>query len=206
MVATWRGGAIEGERQFASPLSLCRPSVQAKRSGDDTELTAMSATAAHVRLQGAAALARLLARSVGGKYVGASIMKDGFACQALEQTPSLAVLIAGARCWREARDARRPVQPCLSKALWAYDCPMLPPVLDSLMSFFERALGRPMTVGVSESMSDDEDLLMSLVLGSESLACIDCPPDAAKTLECALRSTRIMMTLASQPLTAPSAQ
>lgn len=129
-------------------------------------------------------------------------MKGGFAFQAQEQTPSLAVLIAATRCWREARDAHRPVQPSLSKALWAYDCPMLPPVLDSLMSFFERALGRPMNVGASASMSDDEDLLISLVQGSQSLACIDCPPDAAKTLEIAVCSTRIMMTLASQPLTA----
>ncbi len=53
---------------------------------------------------------------------------------------------------------------------------MLPPVLDSLMSFFERALGRPITVGVNASMSDDEDLLISVVQGSESLSCINCAP------------------------------
>jgi hypothetical protein len=128
-------------------------------------------------------------RQAGGKLAASrDPVSSGF-----QETASTAILIGAARCWRQARDARRPVQPCLSKTLWAHDCPILSPVLDSLILFFERALGRSMSVGGDASLSDDEQLLLALVLGSESLACIDCPAATAMTLDCALHSTRFMM-------------
>jgi hypothetical protein len=120
---------------------------------------------------------------------------------ALSPSPSplilpAAILIDTARCWREARDGGRLVQPCLSKTLATHDCAMLAPVFDSLILFYEAALGRPMTVGKSPALSDDEHLLLGLLDGSRPRpACIDCPEGAATALDCALCSTRVMMAL-----------
>lgn len=112
-----------------------------------------------------------------------------------EATAVPAILIAAARCWRQARDSRRSIQPCLSQALDRHDCTMLAPVFDSLCAFYEAALGRSMTVGDALTLSDDEHLLLSLVNGSNPRRCLTCAPDVGATLACAVCSTRIMLKL-----------
>jgi hypothetical protein len=122
-------------------------------------------------------------------------MTRHFSPPASEATAVSAILIDAARCWRDARDSGRSVQPCLSKALTAHDCEMLAPVLDSLCLFYEAALGRPMTIGEALALSDDEHMLLGLVDGSKPRQCLNCPKGAATALDCALCSTRIMLAL-----------
>jgi len=112
-----------------------------------------------------------------------------------EVTAVSAILVDAARCWREARDGGQSVQPCLSRTLEQYDCTMLTPVLDSLCSFYEAALGRPMTVGHALTLSDDEHLLLGLVDGSKPYQFLVCARGISATLACALCSTRVMLAL-----------
>jgi hypothetical protein len=106
-----------------------------------------------------------------------------------------AVLIDATRCWRQARDSGRSAQPCLYEMLDQHDCTMLAPVLDSLCSFYEAALGRTMTVGDAMTLSDDEHLLLGLVDGSNPRDCLICADDMGATFACAVCSTRIMLVL-----------
>lgn len=107
------------------------------------------------------------------------------------------ILIEAARCWRNARDAGEPVQPCLSRALAPSGCEMLAPVFDSLMTLCENALGRQVAIGEAAALSSDEHMLLDMIDGTKPrCACIDCPESAATSLECAICSTRIMMSLA----------
>ncbi|MCZ4107006.1 hypothetical protein O3U67_02815 [Brevundimonas diminuta] len=122
-------------------------------------------------------------------------MTRHFSPPAPEATAVPAMLVDAARCWRDARDSGKSVQPCLARTLDAHDCTMLAPVLDSLYLFFEAALGRPMTVGEALALSDDEHLLLGLVDGSKPRRCLNCPRGAATALDCALCSTRIMLAL-----------
>lgn len=106
------------------------------------------------------------------------------------------ILIDATRCWRAARDGGQPIQPSLSHALTAHDCAILAPVLDSLIHFYEAALGRPIATGQTMALSEDEDLLLALLDGSmRRQACIQCPNGAATALDCAICSTRIMLAL-----------
>lgn len=106
------------------------------------------------------------------------------------------ILVGAARCWREARDSGRSIQPALAQRLARHDCAILAPVLDSLIRFYESALDRAIAVGDTMRLSEDEHLLIGLIDGSRSLACcIDCPDRAAGALDCALCSTRIMLAL-----------
>lgn len=105
------------------------------------------------------------------------------------------ILIDAARCWRVARDSGDSTQPRLSRTLAAHNCEILAPVLDSLCLFYEAALGRPITIGDSPSMSEDEHLLLGLVGGSRPPECLNCPNNLARTLDCALCSTRVMLAL-----------
>jgi hypothetical protein len=118
-----------------------------------------------------------------------------FPLSAQDATAVPAMLIDAARCWRNARDNERSVQPRLARTLDAHDCTMLAPVLDSLYLFYEAALGRPMAVGKALALSDDEHLLLGLVDGSKPRRCLTCPNGAATALDCALCSTRIMLAL-----------
>lgn len=121
---------------------------------------------------------------------------------ACEATARAAILVAAARCWREARDVGHPAQPCLYRTLTLHDAEMLAPVFDSLMTLCEAALGRPIAIGETFALSDDEHLLLGLLDGSKPRhACLDCPDGAATALDCAICSTRIMLglTLASSP-------
>jgi hypothetical protein len=112
-----------------------------------------------------------------------------------EATGVPAILIDAARCWREARDRGRSVQPCLFQTLDQYDCTMLAPVLDSLCLIYEAALERPMMVGDAFTLSDDEHLLLGLVDGSEPRQCLTCAHDVRNTLASAVCSTRVMLAL-----------
>jgi hypothetical protein len=110
-------------------------------------------------------------------------------------TVSAAILIDAARCWREARDNGRRVQPCLARTLAGHDCAMLAPVLDSLIHFYESALGRPIVVGDALTLSEDEHLLLGLVDGLHPHDCLGCTEARTRALDCALCSTRIMLAL-----------
>jgi hypothetical protein len=105
------------------------------------------------------------------------------------------LLIEAARCWRGARDRGELTQPRLSDMLAAHDGAMLAPALDSLCLFYEAALGRPMATGEALALSEDEQLLLGLIDGSVSRRCIDCPEGAGTPLDCAVCSTRIMLSL-----------
>lgn len=106
-----------------------------------------------------------------------------------------ALVTAATRCWRKARDGGEPVQQSLYAMLALHDCGMLAPVFDSLMTLCEAALGRRIAVG-SIFLSQDELLLLGLLDGSrQRRACIDCAEGAASALDCAIRSTRIMLAL-----------
>jgi hypothetical protein len=86
---------------------------------------------------------------------------------------------------------------------------MLSPVLDSLISFYEAALGRAISIGQGAALSEDELRLLDMVNGSRPRACIDCPEGAASALDCAICSTRIMLALTLGPpisMRAPSAR
>ncbi|WP_062769556.1 hypothetical protein [Sphingopyxis terrae] len=122
-------------------------------------------------------------------------MARNFPAHAFETRGVPAILIDAARCWREARDNGRSVQPCLSRTLDRHECAILAPVLDSLCLFYEAALGRPMAVGEALTLSDDEHLLLGLVNGSIPRQCLNCPRRRAATLDCALCSARIMVAL-----------
>jgi hypothetical protein len=109
-----------------------------------------------------------------------------------------AILIDATRCWRAARDMGDRVQPCLSRMLARCDCPMLAPVLDSLLSFYELAVGRPLQTGHADLVTHDEYRLVGLVDGSlPRRSCLSCPENAARGLDCAICSARIMMALAT---------
>ncbi len=105
------------------------------------------------------------------------------------------LIVTAARCWRAARDGGLPVQPGLTQALSAQDCTMLAPVFDSLLRLYEAALGRPIVIGQTALPSSDEGLLIALIDRSRSRACLRCTEGAGKALDCALCSTRIMMTM-----------
>ncbi len=107
------------------------------------------------------------------------------------------IMISAARCWRTARDTGEPTQPRLAKTLEPFDTVMLAPVLDSLCVLFETAIARPMQCGRACMLSSDERLLLGIVEGTTPRrSCIDCAEGAATALDCAICSTRIMMTLA----------
>lgn len=124
-------------------------------------------------------------------------MTRHFPPPASEATAHAAILIAAARCWREARDAGDRVQPCLYRTLVHHDAEMLAPVFDSLMTLCEAALGRPIAIGAGFALTDDEHVLLDLLDGSKPpRAWLNCPEDTATTLDCAICSTRIMVGLA----------
>lgn len=113
-----------------------------------------------------------------------------------DRTMAAAMLIDAIRSWRGARDGHRSIQPCLARTLDAHGCALLAPLMDSLIRFYEAALGRPIMIGGAAMVSEDEHLLVGLVNGSASRACLGCPEGAANALHCALCSTRIMLALA----------
>lgn len=109
---------------------------------------------------------------------------------------SIGFLLDAVRCWRGAKDNGRAVQPSLFAVLARDGQEMLAPVFDSLITLFEAALGRRLTVGPQGAVSPDERLLLSL-LGQPGrcAGCLGCPRGVLETLENALSSTRIMIRL-----------
>ena len=106
------------------------------------------------------------------------------------------LVLAAVRCWRAARDDDEPVQPRLCAELGAYRCEMLAPVFDSLMVFWEWALERPLAVGSCRPPSDDEYLLLELLITPDlAQTRLGRASEATVVFGCALRSTRIMMKL-----------
>ncbi|MET0137010.1 MAG: hypothetical protein ABW192_01350 [Sphingobium sp.] len=104
------------------------------------------------------------------------------------------LIVEAARCWRDARDMGRPVQPCLFGLLSRHDCGMLAPVLDSVMTLCEAALGRGLCAGAPDERSKDEELLLGLIDGSRSLRSgAGAGAGVARSFACALCSARIMM-------------
>lgn len=80
---------------------------------------------------------------------------------------------------------------------------MLSPVLDSLLRFYEAALGRRMRVGESARASDDERRLVAMLTDNRvDRRCLDCSDRAASNFACALCSARIMLQLAAGDRTA----
>jgi hypothetical protein len=115
------------------------------------------------------------------------------------------IIIDATRCWRSARDGRRPVQPALYEALAVYRCTVLTPVLDSLLVLYEKYIGRRFRAGAAgqAGISGDEHDLLDLLAGPDggatALPKIGVDPRLAGTLQIALRSARIMLRLALDP-------
>ena len=102
-----------------------------------------------------------------------------------------AMLIEAARCWRDARDNRKPVQPSLFAMLSRYGHGMLAPVFDSIMTLAEDVSGRRITTGNGPTLSEDEHRLIDLFDGT------DLPSGRSGlivSLRCAVKSLRILLT------------
>jgi len=113
-----------------------------------------------------------------------------------DATAPNAILIAAARCWRDARDDGRAVQPYLYRMLVRNDVEMLAPLFDSLMTLCEAALGRAIVTGEALTLSDDEHLLLGLFDGTMPRhICLDCAAGTASALDCAICSAQIMLGL-----------
>lgn len=108
---------------------------------------------------------------------------------------------AAARCWRAARDKGEATQPRLHALLSERRCPMLAAAFDSLLNLYEQALDHPFAVGGEGGLSEDERLLANL-LGTAGRVpgCLAAKRGAATALDCALCSTRILLTLAPKDI------
>jgi len=101
------------------------------------------------------------------------------------------------RRWRKARDAGRPVQPSLARGMVRMRSAILAPTLDSLLKFYELALGRRIAIGKTRDLSDDETLLLQLVADTRRPSpSLGGGEAAGSRLDQALRSARIMLGLA----------
>ncbi|HTG37460.1 hypothetical protein [Sphingomonas sp.] len=108
--------------------------------------------------------------------------------------PVAVLLRRGGRCWRAARDQGHSVQPMLYAMLAPRGCGMLAPVIDSLMTLYEAALGRAIVVGRGENLSHDERRLIDLFAVTPNRIACDSPCETPGTaaFRCALCSARIM--------------
>lgn len=112
------------------------------------------------------------------------------------RTAEADLLVEALRCWQQSREDRQEAQPSLYRLLHPKGLAMLAPAFDSLLSMYESALGRPVSVGKPGRPSTDESMLIALIEGQETgSACIDCADSAALSLDCALCSVRILLTL-----------
>lgn len=78
------------------------------------------------------------------------------------------LIVASIRCWRAARDDKAPAQQKLYALLAPHDRALLAPVLHSLMTLWEAALGRPFAAGDGEFSSDERRLLDALAESDEA--------------------------------------
>lgn len=102
-----------------------------------------------------------------------------------------ALLIEVARCWREARDSGKAVQPSLFALLSRHGHDMLVPVFDSLMTLAEAVSGKQIAVGSGPDLSEDELRLIELLEGTGTLPR---KGGLAPSLHFAVRSLQILMT------------
>ncbi len=110
--------------------------------------------------------------------------------------PIAHLIVDAARRWRGERDHGGRVQPSLYAVLARHGYEMLSPVLDSLLTLTEAALGRRIAIGNAGVLSADENMLLEMLDGTHPV-CPLASDGAMKTpLEGAVRSTRIMMKLA----------
>lgn len=106
------------------------------------------------------------------------------------------VVVDMIRCWCGAKRQGVPTQPRLTRRLEALDCTVLAPVMDSFCSLFEFALGRPLHTGRLQDLSEDEQMMLSLLEGLERRAiALPCEEPRGTLLDLAIRSTRVMITL-----------
>jgi hypothetical protein len=121
-------------------------------------------------------------------------MTRHFSPPARDAIPKPAFLIEAVRCWREARDNGGPVQPSLFALLSRSGHDMLAPVFDSLLSLAEAVSGRRIATGEGACLSADEHRLISLVEGA---APESAGSGLAHALDCAIRSTRLLLARAA---------
>lgn len=108
---------------------------------------------------------------------------------------------AAARCWRSARDEGAATQPRLHALLSGRQCPMLAAAFDSLLHLYEQALDHPFAIGETDSPSEDEILLANLLRTTGGVPrCVAAKEGAASAFDCALCSTRILLTLAPKDI------
>jgi hypothetical protein len=114
---------------------------------------------------------------------------------ATDAQPRSDLLIEAVRCWRLADGGATRCQR-LHGVLADRECGMLAPVFDSLFALYETALARPIAVG-DASPSADEVRLSTWLSGPTPLAepSSSGAPETV-SLQCAVRSTRAMMSLA----------
>lgn len=106
----------------------------------------------------------------------------------------LALILASARRWREARDIDLPVQPHLFTELAPEGGGILAPVIDSLMHLYEIVLRRPVRVGREGRASLDEELLLDLLTGTkQSRDLFSNSGGMGRVFDTALASTQIMV-------------
>lgn len=101
-----------------------------------------------------------------------------------------AMLIEAARCWREARDNRQPVQPSLFALLSRSGHDMLAPVFDSFLTLAEAVSGRRIAIGKGPHLSEDECRLIGLF---EDAGVSPGNSGLASSLDCAVKSLRILL-------------
>ena len=82
-------------------------------------------------------------------------MTRHFLPPAREATAMSVLLIKAARCWREARDSGKAVQPSLFILLSRHGHDMLAPVFDSLMTLAEAVSGKRIVVGSGPDLGCD---------------------------------------------------
>ena len=116
------------------------------------------------------------------------------------------IILDATRCWRRARDNHSPVQPALYQALTVHRCDILTPVLDSLLALYESFIGRRLRAGAAgqADISGDEHDLLDLLGrpdgGEDPLPRTGVNSGLASALRIALRSARIMLRLALEPV------
>ncbi len=117
-------------------------------------------------------------------------MTRHFSPPAREATAMSALLIEAARCWREARDSGKAVQPSLFALLSRHGHDMLAPVFDSLMTLAEAVSGKQIAVGSGPDLSEDEHRLIGLLEGTDTLPR---KGGLALSLHVAVRSLQILL-------------
>ena len=98
------------------------------------------------------------------------------------------------RCWRDAKDHGEAVQPYIYETLARHRLEILVPGFDSLMTLCEAAMKRSFVAGEDGDRSVDETALIDMLVDPEDARIyIGCTQEDRILLNCALRSTRLMM-------------